>query len=98
MKLVIAVLAIIAIIGIASANGWLTVSNDSNQTTIQINKDEIQRDADAAAEDIKDTAEEVGDQINNLGKPMEEPVRNRGAEQPDAIETPVSRLKSRTDD
>ncbi len=87
MKIVIAVLAIVAIIGIASANGWLTVSNDSNQTTIQINKDEIQRDADAAAEDIQDTAEEVGDQINNnLGKPIKEPVPNGSAEHPDVIE------------
>lgn len=86
MKLVIAVLAIIAMLGIALANGWLTLSNDSNQTTIQINKAEIQRDADAAAEDVKEAAEEVGDQINNLGKPTEEPVPDGVAEQPRAIE------------
>lgn len=86
MKLVISVLAIIAIVGIASANGWLTFSNDSNQTTIQINKDEIQRDADAAAEDVQEAAEEVGDQINDLGKSAEEPVRDRVTEQPEAVE------------
>lgn len=81
MKVVIAILAIFAIIGIAAANGWLTMTSDSNRTTIQIDKAEIQRDANAAAEDVKEAAEEVGDQIHDLGKPTD-----RSSEQPEVVE------------
>lgn len=86
MKVVITLLAIFAIIGIASANGWLVINSDSNQTTIQIDKSEIKRDAAATAESVKEAADEVGEELNDVGRSATNAVPDGTPERIETVE------------